>query len=156
MELNEAIKKGEQVLKHISTYIKRRRLAGSIRRNKSIVRDIDIVVEVSSENLEKIKDSLAELGQLKLKGDKLIRLITFDNVQVDIYIANKENYNSLLLIRTGSKEHNIKLTTRAHIFNYKLTANGLINMKTGSVIATSERDIFKALKMNYVEPQNRN
>ena len=39
--------------------------------------------------------------------------------------------------------------------NMQLTANGLIDNK-GSIIALSEKDIFKALKMNYVEPEKRN
>ena len=106
--------------------------------------------------MDDIKKSLAELGELKLKGDKFIKLMTKGNVQVDIYIGNKENYQSLLLIRTGSKEHNIKLTTKAISLGMKLTANGLIDHKTEKIIATSEKDIFKALKMNYVEPENRN
>ena len=48
------------------------------------------------------------------------------------------------------------MQTKAQSLNYKLTANGLIDNKTGSVIAKSEKDIFKALKMNYVEPEKRN
>ena len=156
MELIEAQKIGEQILRKISPYIKRGRLAGSIRRKKSIVRDIDIVIESTSINIDKLKNEVSKLGTLKLKGDKLIRILTPDNILVDIYIASKENYEPLLLIRTGSKEHNVKLTTRAHIFNYKLTAKGLIDNKTGNIIATSEKDIFKMLKMSYVEPQNRN
>ena len=156
MQLNEARKKGEQILKQISTFIARGRLAGSIRRKKPIVRDIDIVIESSSINIDKLKNELSKLGTLKLKGDKLIRILTPDDIQVEIYIASKENYEPLLLIRTGSKEHNIKLTIKAQSLNYKLTANGLIDNKTGSVIAKSEKDIFKALKMNYVEPQHRN
>ena len=155
MELNEAHKKGLQILKQISPFIARGRLAGSIRRKKPIAKDVDIVVELLPNSIEKLKDELSKLGLLKLKGDKLIRLITKDNAQVDIYIATKENYEPLLLIRTGSKEHNVKLTTRALSMNMQLTANGLIDKKIGKIIATSERDIFKALKMNYVEPQNR-
>src|SRR3989338_9168554 len=112
MKLDEAKKRGEQILRKIAQYIIRGRLAGSIRRNKPFVRDIDIVIELKPQNLDKLKDSIFKLGELKLKGDKLIRLIIKDT-QVDIYIASKENYEPLLLIRTGSKEHNVKLTTRA-------------------------------------------
>ena len=155
MQLNEAKKRGEQILRHISPYIKRERLAGSIRRKKPIVRDIDIVVELKQDNLDKLKKCLEEIGTIKLKGNKLIRFITIDNMQVDVYIATKENYEPLLLIRTGSKEHNIKLTTKAQSLNYKLTANGLIDNKTCSIIAKSEKDIFKMLKMNYLEPEKR-
>lgn len=156
MQLNEATQKGVQILTKISPFITRGRLAGSIRRKKPIVRDIDIVIELKPQNLDKLKDSISKLGELKLKGDKLIRVIAKDNIQVDVYIGVKENYEPLLLIRTGSKEHNIKLTTRALSMNMQLTANGLIDKKTGKIIATSERDIFKALKMNYVEPEKRN
>ena len=156
MQLTEAKKRGMQIYKQISSYVKRGRLAGSIRRNKPFVRDIDIVIELKPDNLDNLKKCLEEIGNIKLKGDKLIRFITFDNTQVDIYIATKENYEPLLLIRTGSKEHNIKLTTRALSMNMQLTANGLIDKKTGKIIATSERDIFKALKMIYVEPKKRN
>jgi len=155
MQLNEAKKRGMQIYKQISPYVKRGRLAGSIRRNKTFVRDIDIVIELKPNNLDQLKNSLMGLGELRLKGDKLIRFITKDNTQVDIYIATKENYEPLLLIRTGSKEHNIKLTTRALSMNMQLMANGLIDKKTGKIIATSERDIFKALKMSYIEPEKR-
>jgi len=155
MQLNEAKKRGMQIYKQISPYVKRGRLAGSIRRNKTFVRDIDIVIELKPNNLDQLKSSLMGLGELRLKGDKLIRFITKDNTQVDIYIATKENYEPLLLIRTGSKEHNIKLTTRALSMNMQLMANGLIDKKTGKIIATSERDIFKALKMSYIEPEKR-
>jgi len=156
MELTEATKKGLQILKQISPFVSRGHLAGSIRRKKPIVRDIDIVVELKPNNIDKLKNFIFKLGEVKLKGDKLIRFIATDNAQVDIYIGTKENYEPLLLIRTGSKEHNIKLTTRALSMNMQLTANGLIDKKTGKIIATSEKDIFKALKMNYVEPEKRN
>ena len=155
MQLNEAKKRGMQIYKQISPYVKRGRLVGSIRRNKTFVGDIDIVIELKPNNLDQLKNSLMGLGELRLKGDKLIRFITKDNTQVDIYIATKENYEPLLLIRTGSKEHNIKLTTRALSMNMQLMANGLIDKKTGKIIATSERDIFKALKMSYIEPEKR-
>src|SRR3989338_2135208 len=140
MQLNEAKKRGMQIYKQISPYVKRGRLAGSIRRNKTFVGDIDIVIELKPNNLDQLKNSLMGLGELRLKGDKLIRFITKDNTPVDIYIATKENYEPLLLIRTGSKEHNIKLTTRALSMNMQLMANGLIDKKTGKIIATSERD----------------
>ena len=156
MKLDEAKKRGEQILRKIAQYIIRGRLAGSIRRKKPIVRDIDIVIELKPQNLDKLKDSISQLGELKLKGTKLLRLITKDNVQVDVYIGNKENYEPLLLIRTGSKEHNVKLTTRAQSMGLKLTANGVIDNKTGSIIGTTERDIFKALKMDYIIPEKRN
>ena len=85
------------------------------------------------QNLDKLKDGISKLGEIKLKGDKLIRIVTQDNIQVDVYIGTKENYESLLLIRTGSKEHNVKLTTGAISMNMQLTANGLIDKKKSKI-----------------------
>ena len=82
MQLTEATKKGLQILKQISPFIARGRLAGSIRRKKPIVRDIDIVVELKPNNLDKLKNFISKLGEVKLKGNKLLKFIATDNVVI--------------------------------------------------------------------------
>lgn len=155
MQLNEARQEGELILNKISLLIERGELAGSIRRRKPIVKDIDIVIEVLPKNIGKFKNILLEIGGFKLNGVKAMRLITNAGVQIDIYLANKENYETLFLIRTGSAKHNVKVCSKAKDLNLKLTSNGLIDNRDGSVIATSEKDIFKALRMDYIEPEDR-
>jgi DNA polymerase (family 10) len=74
---------------------------------------------------------------------------------VDIYRARPETWGVLLLIRTGSIEHNIKLCSRARAMNMMLSAKkGVI--KDGKVVASrTEEEIFKALEMDFVEPEKR-
>lgn len=77
------------------------------------------------------------------------------NVQVDIYRAREETWGVLTLVRTGSKDHNVMLCARAKRMGLMLSAKqGVI--KDGEVIAgRTEEEIFKALQMDYVPPEQR-
>jgi DNA polymerase (family 10) len=94
-------------------------------------------------------------------GPELIRMyVPFANspdgqVQVDFYAATEKTWGVLLLIRTGSTQHNIKLCSWAKSMGLMLSAkDGVI--KNGKVIASqTEEDIFKALCMEYVPPEKR-
>jgi len=157
MELNKARKIGESVLDELSNLIEKGEIAGSIRRKKPEVGDIDLVVLPKKEfmALENLKSILKEQGNIEVEGDKVIRVKKGD-VKLDCYIANGKNYEVLLLIRTGSKEHNRKLAIEALKQGKKLNfAEGLIDIKTKSIIANTERGIFEALNLKYIEPEKR-
>jgi DNA polymerase (family 10) len=137
-------------------------VAGSIRRKRPEVHDIDIVLIPQAwmwnTTIQKLKTNwLAEVVEA---GQELARLMvptgaTSEPVQVDIYRARPETWGVLLLIRTGSIEHNIKLCSRARSMNMMLSAaKGVI--KDGKVIARgTEEEIFQALQMDYVIPEQR-
>ena len=86
------------------------------------------------------------------RGDSIAQL-TIKGVNVDLYSATPEAWGALLLIRTGSAEHNIKLSQIALRKGMKLSHRGLI--KDGKVIASTEKEIFEALDLPYVEPKER-
>lgn len=137
-------------------------VVGSIRRKCPEVHDIDIVLIPQawtwSTIIHKLKTNwLAEVVEA---GQELARLkvpagATSEPVQVDIYRARPETWGVLLLIRTGSVGHNIKLCSRARSMSMMLSAkDGLI--KDGKVVASrTEEEIFKALGMDFVEPEER-
>ncbi len=156
MELEKAKQIGNEVLEKIRPYIDQAAIAGSVRRNKQEVHDIDIVINPKKDfiAMTNIKKVLKSYGRFVLDGEKLVRVLTKDNVQIDVYIAHG-NYNPLLLIRTGSLWHNKKLCMKAKSLNYSLTAKGLINKLNERVIATSEKDIFRELGFEYKEPEER-
>ncbi len=83
--------------------------------------------------------------------------LSFPDVEftVDIYRATPETWGVLLLIRTGSIDHNIKLCSRAKRMGMMLSAKrGVI--KDGNVVACErEQDIFRALDMRYIPPERR-
>ena len=156
MELEKAKQISNEVLEKIGPYIDKGEMAGSVRRQKQEVHDIDLVIEPKKDfmAMTNIKKVLKSYGMFKVDGEKMIRVRSEDNVQIDVYIAHG-NYEPLLLIRTGSLEHNKKLCIKANILNLSLTAKGLINKDTGMVIATTEKDIFRELGFGYKESEER-
>jgi len=76
---------------------------------------------------------------------------------VDLYFATAETWATLLLIRTGSKENNIRLATLAKRRGWHLAANGdgLFDEKGRRVAGDSEESIYKALVLPYQEPWER-
>lgn len=79
--------------------------------------------------------------------------VIYKREQINLYVADQQTYEPLILIRTGSAEHNIKLSSIALRKGMKLTHHGLI--RDGKVIASTEKGIFEALGMDFVEPEQR-
>ena len=154
MLLEQALKLSQEIVEQILPYCDRVEVAGSIRRKKSEVRDVDIVLIPKPLLWHRIIATLQRAMDAKLlkRGDSIAQL-AMNAVNVDLYVANEQTWEALLLIRTGSAEHNIKLSQIALRKGMKLTHRGLT--KGGKVIASTEREIFWALDLPYVEPELR-
>lgn len=135
-------------------------IAGSLRRRRPEVGDLDLVLiprsRVALEIL--IRDLYGRKPEKS--GEHYLMLQSFDGMQVDLYLATPETWPTLWLIRTGSKAHNIRLAQRAKILGWTLKANG--DGITGPVDATgaqvkiyAEADIFHLLGLPYREPWER-
>ena len=153
------------ILSTIDPYCTRAEIAGSIRRRKRTVNDIDIVVQPKAHCWVKlIKAIRHEFDAITEKqGPKLATLyVPFaskqgqGHLQVDLYRASQVTWGILLLIRTGSAEHNIYLCNLAIRKGYRLLySRGLID-EGGAVIASkTERDVFQALGLDYIPPRDR-
>lgn len=155
MELEHAKKIAEKVLERVSPYCSKIEVAGSVRRGKPQVNDIDFVLIPSDP--WNLTHEIMGLGPSTAAGDKLKR-VKFDDVQVDFYYATPETWATLLLIRTGSKESNIRLASLAKKKGWRLAASGdgLFNEKGQRIAGDSEESIFEALGLLYQEPWQRN
>jgi len=157
MELENAKKIADVVVKRLSPYCRKIQVAGSIRRQKAIVHDIDMVLIPSDPwNLEGEVLALACSVQPKLSGEKLKRF-DYNGAQIDLYYADEDTWATLLLIRTGSKENNIRLCTRAKDMGWHLAASGdgLFNEKAERIAWQSEVEIYNALGLPYQRPEER-
>jgi len=154
MKLKDAEKLAEQIMEQIRPYCDRLMIAGSIRRKKSEVRDVDFVLIPKPLLWHRIVATLQQNMDAKVlkHGEKAAQL-TIDGINVDLYSATPETWEPLLLIRTGSAQHNIKLSMLARKKGMKLTHKGL--SKDGKIITSREKGIFKALGMEYVPPEER-
>ena len=86
------------------------------------------------------------LEYLALKQGNKVAQLTIGGTNVDLYSASQETWESLLLIRTGSAEHNIKLSMRALKMGMKLMHSGLV--KDGKIVAATEKDEKKNRLLN--------
>ena len=154
-----------KIVSTIEQHCIRVEVAGSIRRRKPTVNDIDVVIQPKSNSwLQIIKAIRREFDAVTEKqGEKLATLyVPFVSkqgqglLQVDLYRASRSTWGILLLIRTGSAEHNIYLAKLAIRKGYRLAySKGLLD-KGGEIIASeSEQDVFQALGLDYIPPEER-
>ncbi len=160
MELKEAQMRAEIIQAALAPYCSRIEIAGSIRRKKPFCRDIDIVLIPSNQG--QILAVLTSFGKIKSGAGKLINLVTETGQSVDIYIADNWTWATLLLIRTGSKQHNIKLCSLAKQKGMMLHADGGGLTRPTRAIGEEERiaweseeSIFEALGIPYKTPEER-
>ncbi|MDD4980006.1 MAG: DNA polymerase/3'-5' exonuclease PolX [Candidatus Omnitrophica bacterium] len=129
--------------------------AGSLRRQKETVRDIDILVE--ADKPKKIMDtftSLPAVSEIQAKGKTKSSVRTRHDVQVDCRVVEKKSFGAALLYFTGSKNFNIKLRQIAIRKGLKINEYGIFR-KNKFVAGSTEEEIFKALGMPYIEPELR-
>jgi len=154
VELKRAQAMATAIITRLSPYCRRIEVAGSIRRKKDLVNDIDLVLIPS--DLWKLYAELKRMGEMKADGDKLKRLVV-NGTQVDVYFATEETWATLYLVKTGSKESNIRLATRAKKMGLQLKANGegLIDQDGRRLAGNTEQSIFEALGIPYLPPERR-
>ncbi|KYH38941.1 MAG: phosphotransferase [Candidatus Bathyarchaeota archaeon B23] len=131
--------------------------AGSARRRKETVGDLDILV-LSTRPQEVVERfvSMPRVSRVISRGTTRSTVIVGANLQVDLRVIPPESYGSALQYFTGSKAHNIKLRTIAVKRGYKLNEYGLFQRETGERIAGKrEEEVYKALGLEWIEPELR-
>ena len=185
LKLTDAIKLSHELLDmdygHLDKHFENFRVCGSIRRNKEEVNDIDIVAiqkenysfgeETLDQTIQRLDPSgLAEAKQLGRHGiaryalgDKLKRF-KYKDIRVEIYLAKNETFETLVLIKTGSEEHNKQLVTLARGKGLKLFADGTglckIHYEKGKevidkIVANTEDSILEFLLNRIPKPEER-
>ncbi len=162
--LEEVKVDAERVLKTIREVpgVERAEIAGSYRRGKPTVGDIDILVV--TKNPAKISEAIATLpivrdvvahGDKKLSFDVILSGAKDEQrLRVDVRFVKKDQWGSALLYFTGDKEHNIALRKIAIHKGWKLSEYGLFAGE--KVIASKEeKDIYEKLGLSWMEPKER-
>ena len=154
MELERAQRIAREVIKQLSPYCQRIEVAGSVRRKKPSVKDIDFVLVPS--DIWNLHHEIMGLGQVRMSGMKIMRVIV-GSVQIDIYFASPETWGTLLLIMTGSAGNNIRLATHAKERGWHLAASGdgLFNEYGQRIAGDSEESIYGVLGLPYQRPEER-
>lgn len=148
----------EEVLSSIRDLpgVERAEAAGSYRRQKETVGDIDILVV--AKNPQKVLDEVAELPlvqEIAARGPTKLSFNLPNLLRVDVRCLKANEWGSALLYFTGDKEHNIAMRKIAIKKGWKLSEYGLFDGE--KVIASkTEEEIYKKLGLPWVEPTKRN
>jgi apurinic endonuclease APN1 len=149
--------------------------AGSYRMGKDYSSDIDIIITIEGENINKINKFKELFYQTLVKkniiinillngNEKNIFIIKMPNIrkikyrQLDVAFIHKKYLPFYLLYFGSSRIYSKKIRTIASKMGYKLNEKGIFDKKTGHNIdikAHTEKDIFDFLKIEYVKPENR-
>jgi DNA polymerase (family 10) len=144
----------ENLVKNLDCVI-RCSLAGSLRRKKEIIKDIDIVA--STENPARLMDfftGLKEATEVIAKGETKSTIRLKSGVSADIRAIKDFQYPYAQHHFTGSKEHNTAMRSLAKKHDMKMNEYGLFNCDE-LVSCKDEREIFEVFGMDYIEPELR-
>jgi DNA polymerase (family 10) len=129
------------------------KVAGSYRRGKSTVGDIDVV---TTEPAHAVNPRLREIAEEMIDEGERKTSLRILSRRVDIRFSRQSQFGSMLLYLTGSKAFNIKLREIAIGKGYKLNEYGIEDRTTQSLKEyATEEEIFSSLSMDYVVPELR-
>jgi len=157
--LNVAYEDGRKYIEFLEgcKEIKRLSLAGSLRRRKETIGDLDILA--SSEKPKIVMDYFVDYENVKrvlLKGSTKTSVILNDDLQVDLRVVSDESFGAALQYFTGSKEHNVKMRSIAIKNGYKLNEYGLFEKDTEKyIVGKDEEEIYKKLGLSFIPPELR-
>ena len=160
MKYEEAFKIAEKVKALLSPHCERIEIAGSIRRKKPDVKDIEIVAIPKPFEIGLFESGIATVVNKwqKVKGElpcKYTQRILPEGIKLDLFFAERGNWGLIYAIRTGSADYSHKvLATEWVKRGYKSEAGYLV--ANGKQIAVpEEEDLFKRIGVPFVAPELR-
>lgn len=155
----------DKIIEHLRAYpgVEKATPAGSLRRGRETVGDLDILVTgpacCDDAERQKLIDHIIKLpGLMEIiaRGENKISFRLRGGMQVDVRTLAPESFGAAMQYFTGSKAHNVSLRQRALKMGYTLNEYSLARLDNQEVVASkSEPDIYAALKLDYIPPEIR-
>jgi DNA polymerase (family 10) len=137
--------------------IERLEIAGSLRRMRESVKDIDILV--TSTMPARVIDTLVALpsvAEVTGRGDTKASVRHQDGLAIDLRVVEPAAFGAALQYFTGSKEHNVRLRQLAIQRGLKLSEYGLFEEESGARVAgATEEDVYAAVGLPWIPPELR-
>ena len=137
--------------------------AGSLRRGRETVGDLDILVTgkacVDDTTRANCIDHIAKYPPLMdviARGDNKISFRVRNGMQIDVRLLSPDSFGAAMQYFTGSKAHNVALRQRALRMGYTLSEYSLALLETEKPVAgRTEEEIYAKLKLDYIPPEMR-
>ena len=163
--LDAAEMQADKLIAHLKKFdgIDRITPAGSLRRGRETVGDLDVLVTgkccVEDEQREQLLAHIVQLPGLMeviAKGDNKVSFRLRSGMQVDVRTLPPESFGAAMQYFTGSKSHNVALRQRALKMGYTLSEYSLAKLEDNKPVAgKTEEDIYAKLKLDYIPPELR-
>jgi DNA polymerase (family X) len=163
--LDVAEKQAEKIIEHLRDYpgVEKSTPAGSLRRGRDTVGDLDILVTgpacCDDAERQKLIDHIIKLpGLMEIiaRGENKVSFRMRGDMQVDVRLLAPDSFGSAMQYFTGSKAHNVALRQRALKMGYTLSEYSLSRLDDQQVVASkSEQEIYAALNLDYIPPEMR-
>ncbi len=154
MLLGEAIQIGERVLRHLAPHASNLSIAGSLRRMKETVGDLDILGVGGKEIMEAFVQ-IPGTKEVLAKGETKASIF-LEETQIDLRVIREKEWGAALQYFTGSKEHNVHLREIARDKKLKINEYGIFAIEGGKKLGgAKEEDVYKALGLAYISPELR-
>jgi len=131
--------------------------AGSLRRMRSTVGDLDILV--AAKDSKAVMEAFVNLKGVERvlgRGDTKASIEFFDGVRAQVWVHPPEKFGTALQYSTGSKDHNVKLRQIALDQGLSLSEHALTKTKgKGEILCATEEEVYKTLGLQYVPPELR-
>ena len=131
--------------------------AGSLRRGKETVGDIDLLV--GADNPAGVMDSFVSYPDVKevlMKGPTKSSVVLKNNLQVDIRAVETRSFGAALQYFTGSKDHNVATRRIGVDLGYKLNEYGVFERDSGRMVAgATEEEVYQVLGLPWIPPELR-
>ncbi len=132
-------------------------LAGSIRRMKETIGDIDLLVTSSQPaRVMEVFTTLPSVQRVLARGPTRSSVLLEVGVQADVRVVRPQSFGAALQYFTGSKEHNVKLRERGVRRGYKLNEYGVFRVRDEKRVAgRTEEEVYAALDLPWIPPEIR-
>jgi len=136
--------------------VKQADFAGSLRRWKSTIGDLDLVAGATDPAaVMQAFTSHPDVVQILGHGENKSSIQLSNGLNIQLWIQPPEYFGSLLLYATGSKDHNVRLRELAQKRGLSLSEHGLTDQNNTLKTFAAEEDVYAALKLPWIPPELR-
>lgn len=163
MQYKEALEIAERIRQMLNPHCVRCEIAGSIRRKKPEVKDIEIVIIPKPYETGLFANGIAPIVDQwqKVKGElgdqcKYTQRILPEGIKLDLFFAERNNFGNIFLIRTGDWEFSKKFMGVLLPRKGYSSKDGWVHYGDNPIATPEEINLFERAGIQYIEPENRN
>ncbi|MFB9833773.1 DNA polymerase/3'-5' exonuclease PolX [Actinoallomurus acaciae] len=152
--IDVAMEVAEEIVAALSPLARRCEYAGSLRRSRETIGDVDILAAAADSGpLMETFAALPLVAEVIAHGDTKTSIRTVKGLQVDLRVVPPESWGAALQYFTGSKAHNVRTREIAVRAGLKLSEYGLFDVESGDlIVSATEEEVYERLGLPWVPP----